>query len=525
MLKIWPKIFPILFIILCACRFLFAKDDVVTSQNLIKLRLKEYNLNKKLEKVSLAEVRQQQQWEYLLEKHQKTEGDYFSEQLLFMQAVQDEYAEKKTLLTVQIKYIEILREIISFQDSFEESQVDFKRITTWRIKVDSWMKRCKHDRHFYMARRKGFAADLKELSLQKGERLSLSFIDILGKNIHRVLEEHDQDYIVVIKDISDVLKIIGSVDEELKRIVQEIPFSKKILQHARKISNFWYIEVFRSKGHSLTVGKFLLVFIFLIFGVFLSKFLSRFLVVWLRKKTQIGLGTTVSVQKLSFYVFLVIFTLVSLKSIDVPLTMFAFLGGALALGLGFGSQNIVNNFISGLVLLIEQPVKTKDYVEVDGILGEVEYIGIRSTLVKTIDNIHLVIPNSTFLEKNVVNRTLSDQMIRTSVTVGVAYGSPTVRVRKLILEAVNQHKLILKNPCPIVLFENFGDNSLEFRVHFWVRLVQITDSYIIESDLRYIIDNLFRKQAIVIAFPQRDIHLDSGKPLEIKIVPEGRGLK
>jgi small-conductance mechanosensitive channel len=194
------------------------------------------------------------------------------------------------------------------------------------------------------------------------------------------------------------------------------------------------------------------------------------------------------------------------------------LGGALAIGIGFGSQNIVNNFISGLILLVERPIKEGDIVEIDSSTGTVEHIGPRSTRIKTPSNTHIVVPNSAFLEKNVVNWTLADDLIRAKIELGVAYGSPTREVESILLEVVKTHPKTLDSPEPIVLFRDFGDNALVFEVDFWLRMPTIRDRRIVESDIRHTIAETLQNRGISIPFPQRDLHLDTLKPLDIRLL-------
>ena len=159
-----------------------------------------------------------------------------------------------------------------------------------------------------------------------------------------------------------------------------------------------------------------------------------------------------------------------------------------------------------------------DLIEVENLLGSVEHIGPRSTRVRSADNVDIIVPNSSFLEHNVVNWTLSDDRYRAHVVVGLAYGSPTRNAAKLIRRAVEEHGKVLKTPKPIVLFTDFGDNSLVFEVHFWLRMRRLMDRRTIESDIRYRIDALFREAGIVIAFPQRDVHFDAVKPVEVRVL-------
>jgi small-conductance mechanosensitive channel len=221
---------------------------------------------------------------------------------------------------------------------------------------------------------------------------------------------------------------------------------------------------------------------------------------------------------LLFYLLLFLVSILVLYIVNVPLTMFTVLGGALAIGVGFGSQYVVRNFISGLILLMERPIKVGDMVQLDDTTGVVERIGPRSTVLRSFSNMQVIVPNSDFLEKKVINWTLSDDLARVSVSVGVSYGSATRDVAQLLQKAVEDHGKILKTPEPVVLFSDFGDNALKFEVHFWIRMRTMLDRKRLESDVRFRIESLFHEAGVVIAFPQRDIRLEASKPLQVQIM-------
>ena len=168
--------------------------------------------------------------------------------------------------------------------------------------------------------------------------------------------------------------------------------------------------------------------------------------------------------------------------------------------------------------MTERPISIGDLIEVDGVLGEVEEIGARCTRIRTGENIHILVPNSTFLERNITNWTLSDKKIRTKVIVGVLYGSPVSKVKELLLRAAKENEKVIQEPEPFVLFADFGDNALIFEIYFWISIRKIIQRRVIESSLRFRIDDLFREAGIVIAFPQMDVHLDSQKPFELRIM-------
>jgi len=204
---------------------------------------------------------------------------------------------------------------------------------------------------------------------------------------------------------------------------------------------------------------------------------------------------------------------------DSPITVFTVLGGAVAIGIGFGAQNLFNNLISSFIIMVERPIRIGDIIEVGDVdEGRVEEIGNRCTRVRRSDGMDVLIPNSHFLENPVVNWTLFDIHVRGSVEVGVAYGSDTKQVTDLIMACASDNPKVLGSPAPIVLFEDFGDNALAFRLMFWADITAPMQLRVICSELRYAIDASFREAEISISFPQRDVHLDTLKPLEVRMV-------
>jgi len=216
---------------------------------------------------------------------------------------------------------------------------------------------------------------------------------------------------------------------------------------------------------------------------------------------------------------------IALITVKIPLTVFAFMGGALAIGVGFGAQNLINNWISGMILLLERPIKVGDVIEIEGGRGRVVEIGARCSQVRRFDGFDLLVPNSEFLQKNVINLTLSDDTVRLRVRVGVAYGSPTREVARIMTAALVEHGRILDEPEPLVLFEDFGDSALLFSAYFWVRVSPSYDYRIIESDYRHMLDRRFAEAGITVAFPQLDVHLDgqASSPSPPEKEPAGNG--
>jgi len=227
-------------------------------------------------------------------------------------------------------------------------------------------------------------------------------------------------------------------------------------------------------------------------------------------------GVQESITTIMVYVLWVVGILVSLTALGFSTTSLTVAFGALGVGLGFGLQNIFNNFVSGLILLFERPVQVGDVVEVNGTWGTITKINVRSTQVQTFDNASLIIPNSEFISKQVTNWSFKDLRLRRIITVGVAYGSDVELVRETLFEIVHKHTRILKDPKPEVLFTDFGDSALIFKLRFWSTIDYFIPT---ETDIRFEIDRLFRERNIQIPFPQRDIHIRSAvekAPLGVK---------
>jgi len=231
-------------------------------------------------------------------------------------------------------------------------------------------------------------------------------------------------------------------------------------------------------------------------------------------------GLRNSIASLAYYVVLVIGVLLAVSVAGFDLTNLAIIAGALSVGIGFGLQNIVNNFVSGLILLFERPIRVGDVIDYQGQWAEVQEIRVRSTVIRTYDRSELIVPNSELVSTTVTNWTHSNKMARIVLEVGVAYGSDTERVRELLLQAAAEHPQVYTDPAPSVLFRNFGDSALEFQLRFFTHL----DYYLAApSDLRFRIDRMFRDEDITIPFPQRDIHLYREETEDAPQAPSGSG--
>jgi small-conductance mechanosensitive channel len=282
--------------------------------------------------------------------------------------------------------------------------------------------------------------------------------------------------------------------------------------------NAWFYEITSIDDRPITVRKIILALLLLLLGIRFVRWLSQILIRTVLRKVKVEESTTIAISTLMFYALAVLVFVAALGFAGIPMTLFTLLGGALAIGLGFGSQNIINNFISGLILLLERPIRVNDMVDVGGTNGKVIRVGLRCTQVRTFNNIDIMVPNSTFLESNVINWTLTDDRARGELFIGLGYGSDTKRAKALMLEAAKEHSKILRSPAPEVMFMDFGDNALIFRMYIWVHMRSPSDRDRVLSDLRFKVDYMFREAGLVIAYPQQDVHLDTLKPLDIRLV-------
>jgi len=267
-----------------------------------------------------------------------------------------------------------------------------------------------------------------------------------------------------------------------------------------------------------TLGMLLGAILFFFLGYFIiSRFTNRV------QNAMITRGRVAQAQAKTLRNWLMLFAsfflvIGAFSVLGIPLTAFAFFGGALAIGFGFGMQTLIKNFISGIILLFERKVRVGDLLEVDGFIGRVVEINTRSSIIRNIDGMETLVPNSLFLENRVTNWTLSNSKIRRTLRVGVAYGTPPQQVMDVLLDAASRHGLVCKDPAPYAVFEDFGESALVFNLYFWLDLAGAANVSVVASDLRLIIEKRFEEKGIGVPFPQRDLRLSSDHPLQIQLV-------
>ena len=290
-----------------------------------------------------------------------------------------------------------------------------------------------------------------------------------------------------------------------------IRLAEKVSSFSKEtVMGFLNTELWQGEGYSVTVSKLTIAVAVLLSSFFLSSWGSKWIKRRIMKRAKASITAANAIQRITFYILWVAFALIALNIVDIPLTAFAFMGGAMAVGIGFGMQNIFNNLISGFIVIFSRPFKVNDIVEVAGTQGVVEDIGSRSTTIKTWDGLDVVLPNRYFLENSVTNWTGTDLRKREILKVSVSYDSDTRQVEKLLLDIVSGHSSVLKSPAPFVIFKNFGDDGLEFEIYYWFELRKGSGAKI-SSDMRHHISSVFKREGIEIPYPQRVIHM-AGSP-------------
>ena len=282
-----------------------------------------------------------------------------------------------------------------------------------------------------------------------------------------------------------------------------------ILDQLKSFLKLITVPIFELGDSKISVTSVLIAVLIVVISVRISKILGQTVKKNLVQRS-IDSGVADSIARFVRYAIIAAGTMLSLDTLGFSVSSLAALGAVLMVGIGFGLQNIAQNFVSGLILLIERPVKVGDIVHVGNTAGRIVDIHVRSTIIQTLDDVTVIVPNSKFISEEVINDSYTGNNIRRHIKIGVAYGSNIEQVKKLLIDQAYAHPLVLKDPPPSVVFEDFGESSLNFDLRFWTELSQ--DKDVIGSDIRCGIDASFRAHGIEIPFPQRDLHLKSGLP-------------
>lgn len=285
--------------------------------------------------------------------------------------------------------------------------------------------------------------------------------------------------------------------------------------------NLWTREIvtgFEIGGLTIAPLDLLLAVVIFLLALAATGIVKRLLSDRLLPQTRLDVGVRHSIVAASGYLGVVLALLLGIAALGLDLSNVAIIAGALSVGIGFGLREVVNNFVSGLLLLIERPVKVGDWIVTAGHEGMVKRISVRATEIETFDRASVILPNSELITQPVTNWTHKNRVARTTVKVGVAYGSDTQLVHDLLLGCAKDHPDVLEVPAAYVLFRNFGDSALEFELRAYVR---DTDYYLtVGSDLHFAVDRAFREHGVTIPFPQRDLHIVTAPG---QVLPPGAG--
>jgi len=267
------------------------------------------------------------------------------------------------------------------------------------------------------------------------------------------------------------------------------------------------IPLYSSKGVVVTtLGGVLVALLLGAVAVMIGAVLRRWLIVPALRRTNLSNSMQYTMSHLGGYGCTALLLLIVLQNVGIDLSSFAFLAGTLFIGIGFGLQNIVSNFVSGLIILIEQPIKIGDRIDFGNLAGIVLKISARSTIIRTNDNIDVIVPNSDLVTHRVINWSYGEPEVRFRIPVGVAYGTDPDWVRECLLEVATAENHVLSQPPPEVFLESFGDNSLNFELVVWNRDMS-TRPRAFRSLINYSIAKKLKERGIEIPFPQRDLHL------------------
>ncbi len=272
------------------------------------------------------------------------------------------------------------------------------------------------------------------------------------------------------------------------------------------VKNFLNVPVFTIGNTELTLWTivYFLLLLFLLF--YLTAKLKKWIVYKVLEKSTIELGVRIAVGTIIRYVVLVLGFIIVMQTVGINLNSITILAGALGVGIGFGLQNVTNNFVSGIIILFERPIKVGDRIQVGDVYGDVVSISMRSTTIVTNDNINIIVPNSEFISSKVTNWSYTDRNVRLNIPVGVSYNEDPDRIKDILIEIAQSNKAILEQPKPDVMFVSFGDSSLNFNLRVWSSRY-INQPGVLRSELYFEIFRKFKQEGIEIPFPQRDLHI------------------
>jgi len=504
-----------------------------------RLRYDQEDLDKVLISLEKRKDRLQQDGKALQAGRQKIENDWLLARKQLEEAMDDDerakgraaafLAAREAWRTTYQKVLEQTETVLLFLE--QEKQFWRYRYSLLKSKVsshdmDSWEEQVSGnlhsiERHIELSEQ--YHTDLQSeiASLEK----QLSFED-LADDRKEHLETQRQALRRMAERGFEYLSLLQGTRSVGKRLIDEISANQKdagiitrIRAELQKAGTIWEAELWVVDERSVTVHKLFVALLIFAAGLVFIRLFTRLLIRRILGKMQLDRSATIAIEKMLFSAVLVLLLITALHLVNIPLAVFTFLGGGLALSLGFGARNLLNNFISGFILMIERPVKINDMIEVDNNFGIIENIGMRCTRVRTSGNIHILVPNSVFLESNIVNWTLSDQEIRAKVVIRVSLDADPGEVERVVLQAARENNKVLHSPKPIILFDEMPVGLQHFTLYFWVSMknLQLLERRIVESEVRFSIIALLREAGITLARQERIVHLHASRSMDLQL--------
>lgn len=399
----------------------------------------------------------------------------------------DVYQTEVMILNQQIEDVEALQQIWKHRFELKDKHVDRSRLLTWRDEVDAFIKRLKDEKESIEEQRESAAAAVVTLERATDGKDATTWEDEQLDRLRALLD-------LTAASLTDVKSGQRVVDRYREELSSQIKKSTGLLEQVRKsLYSLAGWEVAGSDDETITIGKLALLVVILVVGVIMALYVSK----WIGRRvlTRFGIsrGKKAAIRTIVFYALCLTSGVIAFRVLNVPLAAFAFVGGAAAIAVGFGSQDIMNNFMSGLILLTEQPIRVGDVIELGGVEAVVLHIGMRSTRLRTQFNHEVIVPNKTLLDEQVTNFTLSNDVVRRVVSVTVERSVPIQEAKKKILRVARRQRLVLKTPRPIVTVKEIDNyyGTTTFEVYFAMHLNSFMECTVVQGRIREKIGELF----------------------------------
>jgi len=401
----------------------------------------------------------------------------------------DAWQTEIVLLDQQIENLAEIRSLWRHRYELATMKVDAAKLDQWLKDLDEFLDQLKdssrsldHRRDIVHEQQRVVQRDAREESNADAAKLD-QFENARLQELRDLSETS-------LNEIKSTERSLGRFRKELKSKIEEASgMGTGIAGTLRAIMSYKVVE---DDDQSVTVGRLLVLLAYIVGGVLLAYLLSMVLGRRLLPHLGIQRGTAAALKSIVFYTMCVVFGVVAFKLLNIPLAAFAFLGGAAAIAIGFGSQDIMNNFMSGIILLVEQPIRVGDVVAVEDVQGVVMHIGLRSTRLQTDLNHELIVPNKTLIDEEVTNLTLTDNFVQTFVAIGVERDVEVQKAKLDMLRVAFSHPLVIKSPRPFVLLKEVDTYWMTFEVHFSLEHGSFMRCATVQSEILEQISDMFK---------------------------------